>query len=569
MSLHPHVIAPVPDETARIAHAAFPKGHPYLTFRDALGTIFQDEDFTTLFPAWGQPGLPPWRLALVTIMQFRENLADRQAAEAVRGRIDWKYLLSLELTDPGFDFSVLSEFRDRLLAGRAEEFLLDKLLERCRALGLLTARGQQRTDSTHVLAAIRVLNRLELVAETLRAALNAVATVAPDWLQALTPLAWYERYSRRIEESRLPKATTEREAYAHTVGEDGFLLLDALDTPGAPEGLRELPRIDALRRTWQRHYERTARAPASPGTSPASQVRFKASRELPPAAEGIESPYDVEARYRHKRDTQWTGYMVHVSETCEPTTPHLLTHVHTTPATVHEAQCTTPIQQALVDKDVFPQEHLVDAAYVSSELLVQSRDDQGILLRGPTRPSQGWQTQVEGAYTIDQFAVDWDQQQVRCPQGHLSVAWWEHGGGQGSRPIIVEFDKHTCGPCPVRAACTRAKHTGRRLRLPPQDQYEALAAAQTWSASEEGQQLYKRRAGVEGTLSQGVRAFGLRRTRYWGVAKTHLQHVAIAAAINIDRIVAWLDERPRAMTRLSRFAALAPAKADNPGEAAA
>jgi hypothetical protein len=257
---------------------------------------------------------------------------------------------------------VLSEFRDRLLAGNAAELLLDKLLERCRALGLLTARGQQRTDSTHVLAAIRVLNRLELVAETLRAALNAVATVAPDWLQALTPLAWYERYSRRIEESRLPKATAAREAYAQTVGEDGFLLLDALDTPDAPEGLRALPSLEALRRTWQRHYERTACAPASPGASPASQVRFKASRELPPAAEGIESPYDVEARYRHKRDTQWTGYMVHISETCEPTMPHLLTHVHTTPATVHEAQCTTPIQQALVDKDLSPQEHLVDAA---------------------------------------------------------------------------------------------------------------------------------------------------------------------------------------------------------------
>src|SRR5438132_520670 len=248
MSLHPHVIELVPEETARIAYAAFPKGHPYLMFRDALGTIFQDEDFSALFPAWGQPGLSPWLLALVTIMQFRENLADRQAAEAVRARIDWKYLLSLELPDPGFDFSVLSEFRDRLLAGSAEELLLDKLLERCRALGWLKARGQQRTDSTHVLAAIRVLNRLELVAETLRAALNAVATIAPDWLQAVTPLAWYERYSRRIAESRLPKATTEREAYAHTVGEDGFMLLDALDTPDAPEGLRALPRIDALRR---------------------------------------------------------------------------------------------------------------------------------------------------------------------------------------------------------------------------------------------------------------------------------------------------------------------------------
>src|SRR5713101_7384505 len=227
MSLRPQPIGSIPEQTARVAHAAFPKGHPSLTFRDVLGTIFQDEDFTALFPAWGQPGLPPWRLALVTIMQFREHLADRQAAEAVRARIDWKYLLSLELTDPGFDFSVLSEFRDRLLAGSAEELLLDKLLARCRALGLLTARGQQRTDSTHVLAAIRVLNRLELVAETLRAALNTVATVAPDWLQAVTPLAWYERYSRRIEESRLPKDTAEREAYAQMVGEDGFHCLDA------------------------------------------------------------------------------------------------------------------------------------------------------------------------------------------------------------------------------------------------------------------------------------------------------------------------------------------------------
>src|SRR3977135_3618114 len=222
MSLHPHVIAPVPAETARVARAAFPKGHPYLTFRDALGTVFQDEAFTVVFPMNGQPGLPPWRLALVTIMQFRENLADRQAAEAVRARIDWKYLLSLELTDPGFDFSVLSEFRDRLLASSTEELLLEKLLEGCRAMGWLKARGSQRTDSTHVLAAIRVLNRLELVAEPLRAALNAVATVAPDWLQGLAPLAWYERYGKRIEDVRLPKEQAEREADAQMGGGGGL-----------------------------------------------------------------------------------------------------------------------------------------------------------------------------------------------------------------------------------------------------------------------------------------------------------------------------------------------------------
>ena len=159
MSLRPHALESVPEETTRVARAAFPKGNPYLLLRDTLGTIFQDDDFAALFPLVGQPGLPPWRLALVTIMQFRENLADRQAAEAVRARIDWKYLLGLDLTDAGFDFSALSEFRDRLLAGSAAEHLLDKLLERCRTLGLLKARGQQRTDSTHVLAAIRVLNR--------------------------------------------------------------------------------------------------------------------------------------------------------------------------------------------------------------------------------------------------------------------------------------------------------------------------------------------------------------------------------------------------------------------------
>jgi transposase len=569
MSLRPHTLEPVPEETARVARAAFPKGNPYLLLRDTLGTIFQDDDFAACFPLEGQPGLPPWRLALVTLMQFRENLADRQAAEAVRARIDWKYLLGLALTDPGFDFSVLSEFRDRLLASSTEDLLLDKLLERCRALGWLKARGAQRTDSTHVLAAIRVLNRLELVAETLRAALNAVATVAPDWLQALTPLSWYERYSRRIEDTRLPKDTAEHEAYAQLVGEDGFHFLDALETPEAPQAARELPILATLRRTWQRHYDRTGDETAGAGGGSARRVRFKTNRELPPAAEGIESPYDADARYRHKRDTSWTGSMVHVSETCEPTAPHLLTHVHTTPATVHEAQCTTPIQQALIEKEVPPRDHLVDAAYISAELLVQSRDEQGITLRGPTRPSQGWQMQVAGAYTIEQFTVDWERQQVGCPQGKWATSWHERVEPDGSPYIIAAFSRHDCQACPARPLCTQAQQQGRQVRLQPRDQYEALTAARAWYASEEGIERYKRRAGVEGTLSQGVRAFGLRRTRYWGVAKTHLQHVATAAAINIDRIVAWLDERPRAQTRTSRFAALAPISTGKPDKAAA
>src|SRR5919201_868761 len=213
MSLHPEPIGPVPPETARIARAAFPRSTTWLRLRDELGSIYQDASFAALFPTHGQPAEAPWRLALVTVMQFAEGLSDRQAAEAVRARIDWKYALSLELTDPGFNFSILSEFRARLVAGSAEHLLLDALLAACTARGYLCSRGQQRTDSTHVLGVLRVLNRLELLAETLRAALNTVAATAPDWLRARTPPEWFERYSRRIEDYRLPKGDAARRAY--------------------------------------------------------------------------------------------------------------------------------------------------------------------------------------------------------------------------------------------------------------------------------------------------------------------------------------------------------------------
>ena len=426
---------------------------------------------------------------------------------------------------------MLSEFRDRLLAGRAEGLLLDKLLERCRAVGFLKARGPQRTDSPHVLAALRVRSRLALVAETLRAALNALATVAPDWRPGLAPREGYERDGKRREDSRLPRAKAAREAYAQAVGADGFRVLEAVDAPGASEAVRTLPRITTLRRPWQRHYERIEPTSPAPRKRPAPRVRFKANRDVPRAAEGIESPSDPDARYRHKRDTPWTGSMVHVSETCEPTAPHLLTHVHTTTAAVHDAQGTTPMQPALAEQDVLPSEHLVDAAYSSAALLVQSQAESGITLRGPTRPSPGWQAQVEGAYTVEHLEVDWAHQRVRCPQGNWSAAWWEHGAQTSSRRIFVESAREDCQAWPARA----------------------------WVGSEEGRQQSQQRAGGEGPLSQGVRGLGLRDARSRGLTTTHVQHVATAAAMNVERIVAWLNERPRAKTRTSRVAALAPA----------
>src|ERR671913_1552543 len=185
MSLRPTPCRDVPAATAAIARAAFPHGSPYLRLRDHLGTIFSDAQFASLFAPCGQPAECPWRLAVVSLLQFAEGLSDRRAADAVRSRIDWKYLLGLELTDPGFDASVLCEFRSRLLAGGAEERLLGRLLKVCQTRGLLKTRGRQRTDATHVLASIRTLNRLELLGEALRAALNELAAVAPDWLRGV------------------------------------------------------------------------------------------------------------------------------------------------------------------------------------------------------------------------------------------------------------------------------------------------------------------------------------------------------------------------------------------------
>jgi len=295
MSVRFEAMIPVPEETAQVARAAFPKGNRYLAMRDMLGPIYDDQSLAPLFSPTGRPAEAPWRLALITVMQFAEGLSDRQTAEAVRARIDWKYSLSLPLSDPGFHYSVLSEFRTRLVSGLAEHLLLDALLTACTARGLLAARGQQRTDSTHVLMSVRALNRLERVGETLRHALNALAEVAPDWLRTTSPAEWFARYRRRVEEYRLPRGKEARQQYADTVGADGMHLLAAIYTPGAPAHARMLPAVDLLRQVWIAEYEVVA-----------GQVRLRAADNMPPVSHRIDSPYDPQARYSVKRATRWS-----------------------------------------------------------------------------------------------------------------------------------------------------------------------------------------------------------------------------------------------------------------------
>ncbi len=549
MSLRAEPIGPVPEETARVARAAFPKGHPCLRLRDELGPIYDDGRFASLFPAHGRPAEAPWRLALVTVLQFAEGLSDRQAADAVRDRLAWKYLLGLELTDTGFDFSILSDFRARLVAGEAEQLLLDALLDRCKAAGLVKPRGRQRTDSTAVLAAVRALNRLDLVGETLRHALEALAVAAPAWLRAQAPAEWYDRYGARIETGRRALSQAERDALAATIGADGLQLLRAIGDPAAPAWLREIPAVQTLRQVWVQNYH----APDDPWAGP----RLREARDQPPKTLALQSPYDLDARFHTKRETSWVGYTVHLTETCDPDRPHLITQVATVPASTNDVELTEEIQADLAGRDLLPAEHLLDTGYVSAQHLLTSARVHGVDLVGPVLLDTSWQAADDEGFDLTHFAIDWERRTVTCPQGKTSRPWT--AAARGDYPFFqVRFAKGDCLACPVRARCTRAATAPRHLTIRPEAEHRALQAVRQEQATAEWQARYRGRAGIEGTVAQGVSAFGLRRCRYLGLAKTRLQHLATAAAIDLARLAAWFEGRPHAPTRVSRFAALAP-----------
>jgi transposase len=542
MTMHPQALYLIPSETERVARAAFPKGSPIMRIRDELGMLFADTDFTALFPQVGQLAISPSRLMLVTIFQFMEGLGDRQAADAVRRCIDWKYALALELTDPGFHFSVLQEFRDRLLEADQGRALLDLFLATCRDCHFVKARGQQRTDATHVLAAVRSLNRLECLGETLAHTLHQLLRDAPAWARATIPAAWWDRYGPRFDQFRLPNTLAERQALALAIGADGRQLLSWTQADSAPEVVRHHRVVLLLRRVWIQQFY--AEEP----------LRLRTEKDLPPAAHLIGSPYDPDARMSTKRDTTWNGYKVHLSETCDADGPNLITDVQTTPATTADVEVTSRVHAALAARELLPAEHFVDSAYPDAETLVQSQS-QGIDLVGPVHRDTSWQAQAGLGFDMTCFSIDWAAKAARCPQGQTSRRWTSTHDQDGNAVIQIQFDREQCSACSDRTSCTRAASGPRILKLRPQAQYEALQAARTRQETEEFKQRYRQRAGIEGTISQGTHGFDLRYARYRGLAKTALQHVFVALALNLARLVAWWDERPKAQTRPSRFTA--------------
>jgi transposase len=534
MSLRSPLAYTIPAETIRVAQAAFPKGTLYMQMADAFGMLYTNQEFAALFATTGQPALDPARLALVLVMQFAEGLSDLQAADAVRGRIDWKYALALDLTDPGFDAAVLSKFRDRLVGSNAEILLLDTLLTLLHERGLLKARGTQRTDSTMVLAAIRTLNRLELVGETLRLTLNRLAEIAPDWLRMHLDPAWVERYAVRVDSFRLPKSQSARQALAATIGADGFALLDAIDGPDTPRQVQTDPAVHLLWRIWIQQYY-------GPGDPPC----WRKDGDVPPAPRLIHSPHDVDARYSIKRGTSWIGYKVHLTESCDRDLPRLITHVETTPATTPDDQQLPAIHAILAAKGLLPRAHVVDAGYTSSETLVHSQRDYGVQIIGPVAHDPSWQAREKTGFGNDAFHIDWERQRATCPQGHESRKWHPERDIAGQEVIQIRFAQKACGSCPVRAQCTRARYQPRTVTIRTEVYHTALQAARQQQTTHAFKEAYAIRAGIESSISQGVRRSVLRRTRYIGQAKTQLQQILVAVALNVVRSVAWVHDHTR------------------------
>lgn len=535
----------IPAETARVARAAFRTGNLVMRIRDTLGPVFTDEQFADLFPSRGKPAYSPARLALVSVLQFVEGLSDRGAANQVRSRIDWKYALGLALDDAGFDHSLLSEFRDRLIQGGAEQRVLDAVVDAASQAGLLTARGRARTDATHVLAGIREVNRLELVGETLRAALEQVAEHAPGWLASWIDPAWIDRYGTRIENYRLPRKPGERAAWARQVGADGQRLLTMLGSADAPPGLTELEQVRVLRRVWDQEFTVTG-----------DEVVLRDPKARPAAAARLVSPYDLDARTGSKRDTVWDGYKVHLTETCDPQAPRLVTHVVTTPATVTDNAVLAGIHAGLAQRERLPGQHLVDAGYVTAREVVAARRDHGVEVVGPVLANTSWQAQTTAAFTLADFHLDYQARRAVCPAGRTSTSWGVETQPDGGRVHRIEFSQATCRGCPVAPRCTQAKIPRRRLSVQDHDEHEFLQRARLEQVTPEWQERYQARAGVEGTLSAGVRAHGLRRSRYRGLSKTNLQHNLTGAAINLVRISDWQAGKRPAKTRTSHLKTL-------------
>lgn len=571
MCLKPQSLPPIPDDTRSVAEQIYPPDHPLRRLGEDFADVLHDEDFADLYSSTGQPALSPTLLALVTVLQATEHCSDRVAAEMVRSRIDWKYALHLPLAYPGFDASVLCEFRQRLVAHQAERRIFDAFLRRLKERGFLKGRAVQRTDSLAIIAAVRELDLLELVMETLRLALEAVAQHDPTWRKAHVPDAWLQNYGPWTQAERLiresgSRASAEARRLLSRAGQDGFALLDALDGEDATL-LRSLAAVEVLRTVWIQQYQRSdphqVPLPDALGTEAKKNVEadMKAkvdvqirssvqTRPAPALDDGqrgrvVITPHDSQARWATKQGHAWGGYKLHLTEKATEDAPLLITDLDIVTAAVHDSQAVAPIQQRLQMGELLPETHLADAGYVNG-LTIQSSLGHGVNLLGPISADTFGTARKDTILPPEAFTVDVENQQATCPGGYAARLWslHERSGRNGRSLVAIAWNKKTCSQCPLRQQCLPPGQLQRVLRLSPY--YTLLITRRAEQKTDAFRERYRRRAGIEATFSHLVNVHRARRTPYCGSAKTLCYYTALAVGVNLRRVALWeAGHRPK------------------------
>jgi transposase len=367
-----------------------------------------------------------------------------------------------------------------------------------------------------------------------------------SWLRTVALPHWAEFYSTPCFNFRIPKSDREKAEWLARVGRDGYYLLEQIDR-SENEQLQSHPKVMTLRKIWEQHF---AEDSGKPGRRP--RLRNKDEHTIR-SSEMIVSPHDPDARLGTKRGVQHKGFKTHITESCEDDSPHLIVHVETTDATRTDVEMRPVIEQRLEQKGLYPEQHFVDAGYTDVESIKDARD-KGLDVIGPLQFGTSWQQKARQGFALEDFKIDWEKQAVTCPAGKSTNNWSER---KRESSIHVKFDLKDCSDCPLRANCTKGKE-GRTLQFKYRDLFELLDALRRRQQTAEFKKLYCKRNGIEGTLSQAVRRSGARRSRYLGLAKTNLQVVATAVAVNVVRLGSWLIGHSLAKTRLSPMLALAP-----------
>lgn len=494
------------------------ESNPYRVIGDHLADILQDEQFADMYESTGRYAVSPSLLAMVTIFQFQEKVPDREAAEMVAMRLDWKYALHLPLDYPGFDFSILCDFRQRILEHGKEALIFDTILKKVQALGFIKKRGKQRTDSIAVVGAVRQLSILETVSETMRTTLAAMAKTDPAWVEKAVPAIFREQYAESRPDYRL--TAEEREAALLQTGKDGYWLLEQVDA-SAPEGIKDLRELRTMRAVWEQRYHRV-------------EGKVKVREKTIDATKLIVTPHDPGVRAGEKRGKKWHGEKVHVTETAEKGEVNFITDVTTANASSGDGESLGEIREGLAQRDLTPGEQYVDSGYVSGKQIADS-EAEGIELIGPPLAD----TSPNG-FKISDFAIDRMSRQAICPARHKSVKWSQRTDRDGSRAINIQFRASTCAACPLRDRCTSSQ-SGRSLHLG--EHYETLEARRAEAKTEQFREKMRSRPAIEATLSELVRGYGLRRHRYRGDAKRHFENMLTGAACNLKRLVRALLAR--------------------------